>query len=414
MDIPKQAIVVAAGESSRFWPLNEGIHKSQFRLLGKPLLYWTIKGLKDAGVTDIAVITQQNSSIPEMLSAYGLEGLTYFEQAKPLGTGNALYQAKDFVKGPFFAVWPNKITADEIVQAMQQKTEDEQAEIVLCGAETEMPWDYGVVRFQEDRVTEIVENPKQGQEPSLIKAIGLYLLPGDFFSFYEKVTHNEADLIDAVNLVLQERKGSLVELPRDVPALKYPWELFSLLDTLFASSHFVPSVSSTAIIGENVVIAGEVFIGENAVVKANTIIEGPAYIGEGCEVGYSNVLRGPIALEKGVKTGAFFEAKHSVIGANTHVHSGYIGDSIFGTDCRVGAGFTTANKRLDRQNISTLVKGKKVDTQYASLGIIVGNRAKFGVHVRTMPGVFIGSDCIVGPGVTLFESLPDGKTKKDH
>ena len=50
-----QAVVIAAGESTRFWPLNNGSHKTQTLLLGKPIIYWTIKGLAENNITDIIV-----------------------------------------------------------------------------------------------------------------------------------------------------------------------------------------------------------------------------------------------------------------------------------------------------------------------------------------------------------------------
>src|SRR3989338_7322914 len=102
-----QAVIIAAGGSKRFWPLNKGIHKSQFYLLGKPLIYWTLKGLVENGIRDICVVVGKNSSIEEMLDrenarelAPGLK-IMYITQEEPLGTGNALRQAKDFIKEPF-------------------------------------------------------------------------------------------------------------------------------------------------------------------------------------------------------------------------------------------------------------------------------------------------------------------------
>ncbi|MBI2577888.1 MAG: hypothetical protein HYV77_03550 [Candidatus Wildermuthbacteria bacterium] len=172
------------------------------------------------------------------------------------------------------------------------------------------------------------------------------------------------------------------------------------------SKHFAPKIAKSARIEKGAVIKGEVFIGENTVIKENTIVEGPCFIGDNCEIGYSNVLRGPISLESGVKTGAFCEIKHSIVQKNSHFHSGYIGDSVVGENCRFGAGFITANRRIDRGSIKVTVKGEKVDTQITFLGAVVGANTRFGIHTGTMPGVVVGSDCLVGPGVYVFENIP--------
>jgi bifunctional N-acetylglucosamine-1-phosphate-uridyltransferase/glucosamine-1-phosphate-acetyltransferase GlmU-like protein len=103
--------------------------------------------------------------------------------------------------------------------------------------------------------------------------------------------------------------------------------------------------------------------------------------------------------------GAFTELKNSLLGSWTHVHSGFIGDSVIGENCRLGAGFVTANRRMDRQKIKSTVKDKKVDTGLSFLGCLMGDECRAGIRSSTMPGVVIGNHCIVGPGETLFENL---------
>lgn len=407
-----QAVIIAAGESSRFWPLSQG-HKSQFRLLGKPIIFWTIKGLVENSITDIIVVHGAGSTLPAELGDGKDLGCTifYVPQEQPLGTGNALWQARDLVRGPFLVVWPSKVNTKTMVAEMLLKQQQEGADMVMVGTETATPWDYGVARLEANQVKEIVENPAQGKEPSKIKTVGAYFFKQDFFSYYSGLSrHHEADFIDAINWYLKEKTGSLVMLKGDVPALKYPWELFSVLDTLFASQYFQPGVAPSARVGANVVIKGPVYIGENAVIKANTVIEGPAYIGPGCEIGYNNVLRGPINLEQNVKTGAFCEIKRSIFQEGTHAHSGYFGDSIADSKCRFGAGFVSANRRIDRETIPCEVKDKKLDTGLRAFGFIAGSEACFGIHSGTMPGILVGPHAVVGPNTHVMENVPDGMT----
>ncbi|MDP2663961.1 MAG: DapH/DapD/GlmU-related protein, partial [bacterium] len=162
--------------------------------------------------------------------------------------------------------------------------------------------------------------------------------------------------------------------------------------------------------GENVVIEGEVFIGDNVNVGANTFISGPCFIGKNSKIGASNVLRGPVNLEEGVVTGAFAEIKNCLVQKGTHFHSGYFGDSVIGENCRFGAGFVTANRRIDRGNIKALVKDKKIDTGLTYFGMVAGNDSSFGIQSGTMPGTLIGSNCVIGPGALVFENLGDNTT----
>jgi len=385
-----QAVVIAAGESKRFWPLNNGIHKSQFKLLGKPLLYWTVKGLAENDIKDVMIVVSKNSSIKETLdNEKDLEvSISYVEQEKPLGTGNALQMAKDFVKEPFILLWGNKVGSKALVRQMIEEQKKDGIDAVLTGAEVANPSEYGVPRLGGETMIEIVENPEPGKEPSNVGIMGARLLTPDFFDYYEKLPkHHEADLVDATNAYMKDKKVRLLLVEGSGLTLKYPWDLFGIAESLFESEK--PSIAPTAKIGKNVVI------------------DGPVYIGENCVIGHNNVLRGPLNIEANCKTGAFMELKHSIIQEGTVFHSGYVGNSIIGKNCRFGVGFVTGNLRLDKKPIHGLPK----------LGAIVGDNSAFGIHSGTMPGVMIGSECKIGPATHVFENVEDNTTlyaKFDH
>lgn len=388
-----QAVILAAGESSRFWPLNNQ-HKSLFKIVGKPLIYWTIKGLADNGVKDFAIIVSPESNITQELKSTPQElgvNISYFIQEEPLGTGSAIILAKDFVKGSFFLVWGAKAFSKKVFAKVLEKYKNE-TQGVFVGSVTKNPWDYGIFKLEGDKILKIQENPKKGEEFSNIKQLGIYLIEPAYFDYYQKLSkHHEADHIDTLNLYLKDKKTDLLLLEKDVTSLKYPWNALSALKSMMETEYFESYISPTAVIGANVVINGKVYIGDN------------------CQIGDNNILRGPVNLEAGVKTGAFFEIKNSIVQEDTHFHSGYVGDSVIGKNCRFGAGFITANRRIDRENIKSVVKGNKIDTHFTHLGAIVGNNTSFGIHTGTMPGVIIGSNSLVGPGTLVFENIPDNK-----
>jgi len=404
-----QAVILAAGESSRFWPQNQR-HKSQIKILGRSLVYWTAKGIIDKGIKDIILITSPNSSLKEELS--GLEAnIDWVVQEKPLSTGNALLQAKDKIKEPFLVFWPYKVNSGEIVEKILKLVDQEKAELVLTGAEADNPWEYGIIKMENDKVTEIVEKPERGKEPSNVKTLGSYFLQPDFFDYYQKIENNHlGDFIDALNLYIKEKAVGLVILEKEVPTLKYPWEALRAMEFMFGSNSFEPSVSSSVKLGKNVVINGDVFIGDNVIIGDNTTITGPCFIGDNCKIGASNVLRGSVNLERDVITGAFMEIKNSLVQEGTHFHSGYLGDSVVGRNCRFGVGFTTANRRVDRGNIKSQVREEKIDTALTYLGVVVGDNTCFGMRSGTMPGILIGSGSLIGPGTLVFENIEDNTT----
>jgi len=405
-----QAVILAAGKSSRCWPVNRK-HKSQIQILGKPLIYWTIQGLARKGIKDIILIISAGSLLKEELSSLVQDldvKLSYVIQENPLGTGDAIFRAKDLIKKPFFIFWPYKVNSGEIVEKILEKTQEENLSAVLIGIKTTTPWDYGILKFKKEKVIGIVEKPKPGEEDSDIKTVGTYFLKPDFFDYYQKLKkRHPGDFIDALNLYIKDKEAKVILWEKEMPSLKYSWELLGILKIMFNSESFKSYLSPGASIGENVVIRGRVFIEDNVAIGDNAVICGPVFIGKNSKIGANNVLRGPVDLEENVITGAFTEIKNCVVQKGTHFHSGYFGDSVIGEDCRFGAGFITANRRLDRANIKVKIKGKKIDTKLSWLGTIVGNNVSFGIHCGTMPGVLIGSGCAIGPGALVFKNLED-------
>jgi len=73
----------------------------------------------------------------------------------------------------------------------------------------------------------------------------------------------------------------------------------------------------------------------------------------------------------------------------------------------MGAGTITANIRIDRGEIKSVVKGEKIGTGLKSFGCVMGENTKTGVRCTFMPGVFIGSNCLVGPKSVVFGNIKD-------
>ena len=114
-----------------------------------------------------------------------------------------------------------------------------------------------------------------------------------------------------------------------------------------------------------------------------------------------------MSLEQGSKVGAFTEIKNTLFGPGSSVHSGFVGDSIVGKNCRIGIFVCTSNVRLDKSTIKVdLPGGETADTGFSYFGSIIGDNVSLGVRVTLMPGVVIGSKTLVGPSSIVMKSLP--------
>jgi len=406
-----QAVILAAGKSSRFWPLNQR-HKSCFYLMGKPIIWWNLRGIERAGIKKAIVIQSPKRDIEKELKKFKLKNLKikFLIQKKPLGSGNALWKAKDLLKKPFFVLNADVLDSETILQTMIKKIKKEKAKAVLAGQKTKTPWLFGMMKLKKDRILKIVEKPKKGKEPSKIKVVGVYFLEPEYFKFYKKTKKHEYDFEDALSEYMKNRevRVALIEKSEDdTPSfLKYPWHLFSFRKYLF-DKFLKAKVEKGAKISRNVIIEGKVFIGKGTKIFEGAVIKGPCYIGENCIIGNHSLIREYTNLENNVMIGAFCEVARSIFQENSTTHSGYFGDSIVGKNTKIGAGTITSNVRLDRGEIFSLVKGKKIPTGFKSFGAVIGENTKIGTKVNIMPGKFIGSNCKIYPNSIITENVKD-------
>lgn len=396
-----QAVILAAGESSRFWPLNSK-HKSLTRIAGEPLILHTIKGLNAAEINNTVIVQGPEAAVEGELGKR--VGVSYVTQPKPDGMGDAVARAQS--SGSTLVFHAHKVDAGNYVKLMIDRAGKSGAEFVLVGAKTDNPQLYGVLELEGDRVTGLIEKPEKGKEPSNIRVVGSYLLPPNFIDYYKKVPFNHYAFEDALNLYAKENGARLV-MSEGGNSLKYPWQLFETTKYLLDSRLKGQEIDPTAKIAKSAIIDGNVYIGPNTKVFEGAVIKGPCYIGPNCVIGNNAVVRDYTNLEEGAMVGALAEVARSIFQKGAHVHSGYCGDSILGEGCRIGAGTVTANVRLDRGEIKTNVKGEKINTGLTSLGAIVGANTHIGVNVSLMPGVLIGSNCVVGPGTVVSENIED-------
>lgn len=401
-----QAVVLAAGASTRFYPLADDVPKCMIPLLGKPILAHTILSLTKMGIINIILVIGKNSAI----SAYFGDGsqfgakIAYVIQEKPLGMGDAILCASKLIKEDFFLLHGHHLDIGEFIPAMVERKKE--AEAVLLGEEKEKPWEYGVVKLDGDRVLSLVEKPKKGKEPSKICVVGIYFLIPEFLPFLKKVTFSHYQFEEALDKWAKVKNIKVVKAQKQPVTLKYPWDLLRLKNYLLGRAPH--RISRGAKIGKGVILVGKMIIEEGATIYENAVIKGPVYIGKNALVGNDALVRDGASLEENSRVGAFTEVKGSLFLPNSSLASGFCASSIIGENCRLAHGFVSGNRRFDRKSIKVKVKGEEIETGLDDLGVILGDGVQTGIGVGTMPGVTIGKGAIIGPGTFVFENIPPG------
>jgi len=402
-----QAVILAAGQSSRFWPINS---QSKFlvKIMGKPLIWYVVDGLKKKNIKDIIIIQGKNKGIEQELNNYSISGIQYTVQNEPTGSGSAILTTEKLINDNFLVINGEMVDIEDFVDPLLEKFKkfNSEEKFILLAGQTDKPWLFGILEVKDDKILNLIEKPKPGEEKSNLKAVGAYLFPKSFFQYLKRVPPNPYSLEGAILLYAKEKDARIAMAAKETMVLKFPWDLFSL--NKFLMDKFLKAkIAKTAKIDKSAKIEGKVFIGENVRIFENVVIKGPCYIGDNTIIGNNSLIRDYVDLEGDNIAGALAEVTRSIFGQGSTMHSGYFGDSILGENIKVGAGTVTGNIRIDRENIKSIVKGEKIDTGLQSFGVVVGNNTKMGINVSLMPGVFIGSNCIIGPNSLVRKNVED-------
>jgi UDP-N-acetylglucosamine diphosphorylase/glucosamine-1-phosphate N-acetyltransferase len=235
---------------------------------------------------------------------------------------------------------------------------------------------------------------KVAKPPSNLANAGLYLLTPDIFNAVSRVKKSprgEYEITDSLQLLIDEQYTVTYEVIDHWLDLSYPWDLLAGNEALM---HRVAWENLGSQEG-NTVMRGLVSIGRGTVIKANSYIEGPVVIGENCEIGPSCYIRPSTSIGDNCHIGSAVEVKNSIIMRDSKIpHHNYVGDSVIGEGCNLGAGTKIANLRLDKGEITAM----GIETGRYKLGAILGDRVQTGINACIDVGSLIGNDTYIGAG----------------
>lgn len=404
MNTKTTALVLAAGIGKRFWPLTGA--KSLFSFAEEPLLATTLTALARAGFSRIVVVASpQDYANITALRISGAE-IAVVEQSHASGMANAVLAAKDEIGGaPCLILNAHDVVDEALFTRVSSETKGESAFVV--GKSVSSYFDGGYIQMDGARVSQIVEKPGEGKAPSRFVNLVFHFFPrlDEFANTIGSVKSKGDDVYEkALSLYAQTHTVRLVPYEGLWLPLKYPWHILDILPTRLLQLR--GRRGRNVHIGANVVIEGEVVLGDDVHIFENTKIVGPCFIGAGTIVNNNNIIRESI-IGEGCVTGFSTEITRSVVGSGCWFHNNYIGDSVVAADVYLGGGTKLANLRLDEGEISSWVGDTKMKTGRTKLGAIIGTGVRIGINASIMPGVKIGEGSFVGAGVVLDRDVPD-------
>jgi len=406
-----KAVVLAAGEGVRLRPFTYTCPKHLIPVGGKPLLEHLLTALRDGGLGEALLIVHHKA---DMIKDHFGDGarlgmkIEYAVQPKILGTADAASVAKDYITDSFLLVYGDLLITSDVVGKIQEAHKRKQSSATLSVVSVEHPERYGVVGIDGDHVVNIVEKP--AAEAALDRPVnaGIYVFSTEIFRTIEQTGRSqrgEREITDSIRLLIDEKKSvTAVEIPREEWLdIGRPWDLLEANERVLNRTE--PRVEG--LVEDGVHLIGSVTVHEEARVRSGAYIEGPVLIGKGSDVGPNCYIRPCTTLGNNVRIGNACEMKNSIIMNGTHIaHLSYLGDSVIGRDCNLGAGTITANLRLDLKTIKMKIKDETVDSGKRKLGVFMGDCVKTGIGALVMPGVQIGSASWIGSNVVVERDVP--------
>lgn len=395
------AIVMAAGKGTRMKSKNSKLVQ---KIYGKEIVKRAVENAQKAGVKDIvAVVGYKKEEVMKVLG----EDIKYAFQEEMLGTGHAVMQAKEYLKGKKGKVLVLNgdvpLIRPETLNKLIEKSIENKEYATLLTAIYDDPTGYGrIVRDEGGNIEGIVEEKDTNEEQKKITEInaGIYCFDIEaLLDSLDKITPNNkqseyyiTDVIKIMNDKGLKTGAVIVEDNTEILGINDRVQLGILTKVLQMRINTEMMKKGVTIEDTNTTyIYDDVEIGMDTVIHPNTTIKSGVVIGEDCEIGPNSYIREGCKLANKVKIGSFVEIKKAIIGEGTKVpHLSYMGDCEIGEKCNIGCGTITCN--YDGFNKSKT---------------IIGNHSFIGSNTNLVAPVTLGDNTFVAAGSTITDDVPE-------
>jgi glucose-1-phosphate thymidylyltransferase len=244
--VSRKGIILAGGSGTRLYPLTRVMSKQLLPVYDKPMIFYPLATLMQAGIREIQVITtpHEQALFQNLLGDgedWGIR-LEYAVQPEPEGLAQALLIADEFLAGgpSCLILGDNIFHGGGLRQVLQQANTREQGATVF-GYWVKDPERYGVVEFDDDdRVLSIEEKPTKPR--SHYAVTGLYFYDGrasEFASQLEPSARGELEITDLNRKYLEDGSLAVERLGRG-----YAWLDTGTHESLQQASSFIETIES--------------------------------------------------------------------------------------------------------------------------------------------------------------------------
>ncbi len=324
-------MILAGGMSTRLYPLTRRVPKPLVPVAGVPITAHVMRYLRSFGIEEIAINVHY---LADDIEAYFGDGskfgvrLTYLHEAELMGSAGALKQMEPFFRDePFVVVGCDDLT-DLDLDKLTRFHKEKHALASIALYEAQEVEQYGVVILNDaGRIIEFQEKPPKGTERSHLVNTGVYAFDPAIF---EHIPADEfVDFGKNVFPALQQANAEFYGLL--MPGAYWcdvgtPSEYRRATDDVLAGRVRVVGerargLPPSAILGDDVMIEGDVRVGDGTELGAGVRVVGPSVVGDGVVVGDGAHLERAIVWN-GARIGPGATVRDAIVGIGYEVPAG--------------------------------------------------------------------------------------------
>jgi glucose-1-phosphate thymidylyltransferase len=350
-----KGLILSGGAGTRLRPITHTSAKQLVPVANKPVLFYGIEALVEAGVTEIGIIIAPETGDEIRAAAgdgsqFGAE-ITYIVQDEPAGLAHAVLTAEEFIGGsPFVMYLGDNLLADGLRGLVATFRESEPDALILL-TPVEEPQHYGVAELDGDRVVRLVEKPKD--PPSNLALVGVYLFQSAIF---------------AASRALE-------------PSWRGELEITEAIQSLIEDGHKVQSEVVSGWWKDTGQLADMLEANRLVLEELETRLDG--------EIDEASKVEGKVVVEKGAKLSGSVVRGPAVIGAGAHIEGAYVGPyTSIGEDVRIcrseiehsivlaGSVVEDLGTRMEASLLGREVKLTRSDGMPKTLRMLVGDKCE--------------------------------------
>jgi glucose-1-phosphate thymidylyltransferase len=299
---PLKGLILSGGAGTRLRPITHTSAKQLVPVANKPVLFYGIEALVDAGVTEIGIIIapETGDEIRQAAgdgSQFGAQ-ITYIVQDKPAGLAHAVLTAEEFIgRSPFVMYLGDNLLRDGLRGLVSTFIELEPEALILL-TPVDDPQSYGVAELDGERIVRLVEKPKD--PPSNLALVGVYLFSPAIFEAARKLEpswRGEYEITEAIQALIDEGRTVRSEVVRGW------WKDTGQLADMLEANRLVLEEIELEVEGE---------------VDAESRVEGRVVLAPGAEL-IRSVVRGPAVIGAGAKIEDAYIGPYTSIGEGVEI-----------------------------------------------------------------------------------------------